>query len=144
MAGTSAALRARGFSGRIVGLEPEGANDTQQSLAKGERVSIAPPMTICDGLRSTTPGAITFPIMKKSMEGVVTVSDEEVIQGVAWLLNEQKILVEPSGAIAVAAWLAGKLNNPEHDPEMAEFAGDVVLLVSGGNVDPELALNWMK
>jgi len=144
MAGVSSGLRARGFGGRIVGIEPEDANDTQQSLAAGQRVSIQCPMTLCDGLRSTTPGALTFPILKKCLEGIVTVSDEEVLAAVTWLLNEMKLLVEPSGAVAVAAWMNGKLNHPEHDSESPEFAGDVVLIVSGGNVDPKLALSWLK
>ncbi|HYG77849.1 MAG TPA: threonine/serine dehydratase [Planctomycetota bacterium] len=144
MGGIAAGLRARGFGGRIVGIEPEDANDTQQSLAKGERVSIPSPMTVCDGLRSTTPGQLTFPLLKKCLEGVVTVSDEEVLGAVSWLLSEVKLMVEPSGAVAVAAWLNGKLTNPDHDPESPEHAGDVVLVVSGGNVDPKVALNWIK
>jgi threonine dehydratase len=144
MAGVSASLRARGFGGRIAGIEPEAANDTQQSLTKGEPVTIDSPMTICDGLRSTTPGKLTFPILKKCIEGITTVSDEEVQHAVAWLLGEMKLLVEPSGAVAVAAWMSGALNNPGHDPESQEHLGDVVLIVSGGNVDPKTVLSWLK
>ena len=140
MAGTSASLRARGFGGRIVGIEPEDANDTQLSLAAGERVSIDPPTTICDGLRATTPGALTFPILTKCLEGVVTVTDEEVSRAVRWLLTEMRILVEPSGAAAVAAWMSGMLYEPEHSPDSPEYAGDVVLIVSGGNVDPRMII----
>jgi len=144
MAGVSAALRVRGFTGRIMGVEPEEANDTQQSLALGEPVSIDSPMTICDGLRATSPGNLTFPILKKCLEGVVTVSDDQVRAAMTWLLAEMKLLVEPSGAVAVAAWMNGALDNPEHDPQKPEFGGDVVLVISGGNVDPKLALSWMK
>ena len=102
------------------------------------------PTTICDGLCSTTPGKLTFPILKKCLEGVVTVSDDQVRFAVSWLLSEMKLLVEPSGAVAVAAWMNGVLDNPEHDPQQPEFGGDVVLIISGGNVDPKLALSWMK
>jgi threo-3-hydroxy-L-aspartate ammonia-lyase len=144
MAGIAASLRARGFGGRIVGVEPDEANDTQQSLAVGEPVVINSPMTICDGLRSTTPGTLTFPILKKCLEGVVTVTDEQVQAAMVWLLSEMKLLVEPSGAVAVAAWMNGLLDKPEHNPAQPEFAGDVVLLISGGNVDPKLALSWLK
>jgi len=140
LSGTAASLRARGFSGRIVGVEPESANDTQQSLAAGKRVTTPVSDTICDGLRSTTPGAYTFPILKQCIEGVVTVSDAHVVQAIAWMLTEMKLLVEPSGAVAVAAWMTGALYNPAspQDP------GDVVLVVSGGNVDPKIILECMK
>jgi len=147
MAGTAAALRAAGFDGRIVGVEPEAANDTQQSLARGERVVIGYPTTICDGLCSTTPGKLTFPILRKCLEGVVTVSDDQVRSAVAWLLPEMKLLAEPSGAVAVAAWLCGSLDSPAQGSRGQEHAGslgDVVLVISGGNMDPRLALSWMK
>jgi threonine dehydratase len=144
MAGVSASLRARGFDGRIVGVEPEEANDTLQSLVLGERVAIDSPMTICDGLRSTTPGKLTFPILMKCLEGVVTVSDDQVRDAMSWLLTEMKLLVEPSGAVAVAAWMCGLLDSPPNAPPGGEHAGDVVLVISGGNVDARLALSWLK
>ena len=144
MAGTSASLRARGFGGRLVGIEPEDANDTQRSFARGECVTIDSPMTICDGLRATSPGKLTFPIMKKCMEGIVTATDDEVMFAVSWLMNEMKLLVEPSGAASVAAWLSGALDNPDHDSKNPEFAGDVVLILSGGNVDPKIAMSWVQ
>jgi len=137
MAGTSAALRARGFSGRIAGVEPQAASDTQKSFAAGERVETELGTTICDGLRSTKPGALTFPILKKCVDAITTVSDEEVQTAMKWLLAEMKILVEPSGAVAIAAWMNGKLSIHEHDPQNPDFAGDVILIVSGGNVDPK-------
>lgn len=144
MAGTSACLRSRGFAGRVAGVEPQSGDDTQRSFKSGKRETIPLPVTICDGLRATTPGALTFPILKKCLEGVVTVTDEQVMQACSWLLSEMKLLVEPSGAVAVAAWMTGALYKPEHDPADPEFAGDVVLLVSGGNVDPQALLEYMK
>jgi len=144
MAGLSAALRTRGFEGRIVGVEPEAANDTQRSLARGERVVIDCPATICDGLCSTTPGKLTFPILKKCLEGVVTVSDVQVRSAMSCLLSEMKLLVEPSGAVAVAAWMEGLLDGEAKGPQEQEHAGDVVLVLSGGNVSPRQVLAWMK
>jgi threonine dehydratase len=144
MSGTSAALRTRGFGGRVVGVEPADANDTQQSFAKGERVETPVSSTICDGLRCTIPGKLTFPIMQKSMEGIVTVEEADVVRAMAWMLNELKLLVEPSGAVAIAAWMTGALYNAEHNPESPEHAGDVVLIVSGGNIEPKLLLSALK
>ena len=91
-----------------------------------------------------TPGALTFPLIKKCMEGIVTVNDAEVVRAMAWTLNELKLLVEPSGAATIAAWMAGALYNPEHDPNSPEHAGDVVLIVSGGNIEPKLLLSALK
>ncbi len=144
MAGTGAALRARGFGGRVVGVEPEDAADTQQSLERGQRVSIGPSQTICDGLRATTPGELTFPILKKCLERVVTVGDPQVVQAVAWLLLDMKLVVEPSGAVAVAAWMSAVLSDSAHDSQSPEHAGDVVLIVSGGNVDPKIVLSCIR
>jgi threonine dehydratase len=127
MAGASAALRARGFSGRVVGVEPDNANDTAQSLAAGKRIQIALSNTICDGLRSTTPGALTFPILQRCLEGIATISDDAVTAAMSYLLNEMKLLVEPSGAVAVAAWMSGKIDSDPNNP------GDVILIISGGN-----------
>ena len=127
MAGTSAGLRARGFGGRIVGVEPEAGNDTQQSLGAGQRMQIGLPETICDGLRSTTPGALTFPVLQRCLEGVACVSDDAVVSAMGYLLSEMKLLVEPSGAVAVAAWMNGIIDSDPNDP------GDVILIISGGN-----------
>ena len=110
-------------------MEPEIANDAALSLAAGERVEIAPPDTIADGLRSTKPGALTFPIMRQHLESVLLVSEEEIKAAMRFLLTRMKILVEPSGAVAAAAVLFRKL------PAGVRRAG---VILSGGNVDPEL------
>src|SRR5262249_5583619 len=136
MGGTSAALRARGFSGRIVGIGPEDGNDTFQSFAAGKRVQIQLPLTACDGFRSSTRGRLTLPVLQQCLEGVLCVSDEAVTAAVRLMLREIKLLAEPSGAVAVAAWMSGILNADPDDP------GDIILVVSGGNIDPELALSW--
>jgi len=111
---------------RVFGVEPELANDTFQSLAKGERVTIPPPDTIADGLRSPSPGKITFPIIQEHVEKILLVTEEEIRATVRFLLERMKILVEPSGAVAPAAVLFGKL------PPGIKTAG---VVISGGNVD---------
>jgi threonine dehydratase len=113
---------------RIFGVEPELASDTFQSFAKGERVTIEPPDTIADGLRAPTPGKLTFPVIQRNVEQILLVSEEEIRSTMRFLLERMKILVEPSGAVAAAAVLFGKL------PAGIGGAG---VVISGGNVDGE-------
>jgi threonine dehydratase len=113
---------------RIFGVEPEGANDAFLSMRAGERVTVAHPETIADGLRAPRPGELTFPVLKKHVEQVVLVSDDEIRAAVKFLLLRLKILVEPSGAAPAAALLFHKL--PEN-------IGSVGVVLSGGNVDFE-------
>ncbi|MBZ5723392.1 MAG: threonine/serine dehydratase [Acidobacteriia bacterium] len=113
---------------RIFAAEPEGANDTFLSFAAGERVTVAHPQTIADGLRSPKPGELTFPVLQQLVERVVLVSDDEIRAAVKFLLLRLKILVEPSGAVPAAAVLFRKL------PETIRSVG---VVLSGGNVDFE-------
>jgi len=113
---------------RVFGAEPEGANDTFLSFAAGERVTVAHPNTIADGLRAPRPGQLTFPVLKKLVERVVLVSDDEIRAAVKFLLLRLKILVEPSGAVPAAAVLFRKL------PKEIRSVG---VVLSGGNVDLE-------
>jgi threonine dehydratase len=130
MAGCATAAAALQPGIRIFGVEADTANDTALSLARGERVQIGPPPTIADGIRNQTPGALTFPVLRRHLEGVLLVSDAEIEAAVRFLLFRAKLLVEPTGAVAAAAVLAGRLPLP---------AGSRVgVVLSGGNVDPEL------
>ncbi len=113
---------------RVFGAEPEGANDTFLSFVAGERIAVAHPDTIADGLRSPKPGEFTFPVVKRLVERIVLVSDDEIRAAVKFLLLRLKILVEPSGAAAVAAVLFRKL---------PAGIGSVGVVISGGNVDFE-------
>ena len=113
---------------RIFGVEPETAADTYLSLQAGRRVEVPNPPTIADGLRSPTPGEITFPVIREHVEEVLLVSEREIRETVKFLLMRMKILAEPSGAVAAAAVLYGKL------PAGVERAG---VVLSGGNVDFE-------
>ena len=111
---------------RIFGVEPELANDTYLSLAKGERVTNPRSATIADGLGSPSPGKLTFPIIQKHVEKILLVTEDEIKATVRFLLERMKILVEPSGATAAAAILFGKL------PKEIRTAGTIL---TGGNVD---------
>jgi threonine dehydratase len=110
----------------VFGVEPELANDWFQSLQRGERIEIAPPPTIADGLRTPVPGKITFPIVQQLVQQVLTVTEEEIKQTVRFLLSRMKIIAEPSGAVGAAAVLHRKIS-----PEIKS----VGILISGGNVD---------
>lgn len=127
-AGVSTAAKALNPRVRCFAVEPETADDTQQSFRKGERVAIGPPPTIADGLRVQSPGALTFPILQQIAEDVLTVSDEEIVEAMKFMLIRMKLLVEPSGAAAAAAVLNRKL------PKNAERVG---VVLSGGNIDAE-------
>jgi len=112
----------------IYGVEPETGNDVQQSLERGSIVEIAVPKTIADGLQTTAPGKITFPILQRHVREVVTVSDDELRGAMRFAFERMKIVVEPSGAAGLAAVLFRKL--PLEGKRVA-------VVISGGNVDAE-------
>ncbi len=111
---------------RIFGVEPAAANDTYLSFAAGKRIGISAPDTIADGLRSPSPGELTFPVIQKHVEQIELVTEDEIKATVKFLLTRMKILVEPSGAVSAAAALFGKL---------PAGLGRVGIVLSGGNVD---------
>jgi threo-3-hydroxy-L-aspartate ammonia-lyase len=115
---------------QVFGVETESANDTYLSLRKGARVTIPPPPTIADGIRLTTPGALTFPIVKASVNDVLLVSDDEVREAVRFLALRAHVVAEPTGAVAAAAVLFGRAPLPP--------GARVGVVLSGGNVDPEV------
>ncbi len=126
-AGASTAAKALRPEIRCFPVESELSDDTRQSFLKGERVRIAPPPTIADGMRTQSPGALTFPVLQRTAEDVLTVSEDEIVETMRFIIFRMKILVEPTGAVAAAA-LFGKL------PSGITRAG---VVISGGNVDPE-------
>jgi threonine dehydratase len=128
-AGVASAAKSMNQKIRCFPVEPETGDDTRRSFLKGERVSIPPPPTIADGLRVQIPGKLTFPILQKLAEDVLTVTDEEIIETLRFFLFRMKILVETSGATAAAAVMFGKL------PANVKRVG---VVLSGGNIDPDL------
>ncbi|HJU91761.1 MAG TPA: threonine/serine dehydratase [Pyrinomonadaceae bacterium] len=128
-AGVATAAKALNPKIKCYPVEPDTADDTRQSLLKGQRVSIPPPPTIADGLRVTIPGRLTFPIIQRIADDVLTVTDEEIIATVKFILFRMKMLVETSGATAAAAVMFKKL------PADVKRVG---VVLSGGNIDPDL------
>ncbi|HEY6119951.1 MAG TPA: threonine/serine dehydratase [Pyrinomonadaceae bacterium] len=125
-AGVSFAAKELNSRLRCFPVEPDTGDDTRQSFLRGERITIPPPPTIADGLRVQSPGALTFPLLQKNAEEVLTVSDDEIVETMKFLLFRMKLLVEPSGAAAAAAVLKRKL------PVGVKKVG---VILSGGNID---------
>ena len=109
---------------RVVGVEPEAGDDTRRSLAAGERVHVGVPRTIADGLGAPEPGELTFEVNRRLVDDVVTVSDDEILDAMAFLFDRLKLVVEPSGAVGIAALLTGRIG----------ASGNVGVVLSGGNV----------
>jgi threo-3-hydroxy-L-aspartate ammonia-lyase len=128
-AGVASAAKALNPQVRCFPVEPATADDTRQSFLKGERVSIPPPPTIADGLRVQIPGKLTFPIVQQLAEDVLTVTDEEILETLRFILFRMKLLVETSGVAAAAAVMFHKL------PSDVNRVG---VVLSGGNIDPDL------
>ncbi len=125
---SGSALAAHGIDARtaVWGVEPEAGNDVQQSLARGERVVIDVPDTIADGLQTQSPGEITFGVLRAHAAGIATVTDDELVATMRVLFERCKLVVEPSGAAALAAVLHEKI------PVRGKRVG---VVLSGGNVD---------
>ncbi|MBA3712717.1 MAG: threonine/serine dehydratase [Pyrinomonadaceae bacterium] len=128
-AGASTAAKGIKPQIRCFPVESELSDDTRQSFVKGERVCIPPPPTIADGMRTQAPGALTFPVLQRTAEDVLTVSEDEIIETLRFILFRMKTLVEPTGAVAAAAVLFGKL------PANIRRIG---VVLSGGNVDADV------
>ncbi|MCH8865510.1 MAG: threonine/serine dehydratase [Proteobacteria bacterium] len=129
-AGSSVALKARLPDVAIYTVEPEEFDDTARSLDCGERVSNASTArSICDALLPDTPGENTFEIMRRLVSAGLVVNDEEVRTAMRFAFRHLKLVVEPGGAVALAAVLAGKVSTADKT---------TVVVLSGGNVDVEL------
>ena len=126
-AGVSTAVKALLPEVSVIGVEPAGADDTRQSLRAGRRVTLAEPVTIADGLLAQQPGELTFAVNSRLLEDVVTVSEEAILETMRFCFARLKIVVEPSGAVALAALRTGAVS----------AAGRrTAVVLSGGNIDP--------
>lgn len=132
VSGVATAIKALSPATRIWSAEPATHDDTKRSLEKGARVANAPDArSICDAIVTPTPGQVTFPINQALLAGGLAVTDEEVLDAVAYSLETLKLVVEPGAAVALAAVLSGKL------PTQGRT---IAVVMSGGNVDfPMLA-----
>ncbi|HZT13520.1 MAG TPA: threo-3-hydroxy-L-aspartate ammonia-lyase [Candidatus Baltobacteraceae bacterium] len=112
----------------MYGVEPEAGNDVQRSLAAGKIVHTEVPRTIADGLQTQAPGELTFGILREHVSGVVTVTDDQLVRAMRFAFERMKLVIEPSGAAALAAVMFGALD------VRGKRAG---VIVSGGNIDAE-------
>ncbi|CAG2354331.1 MULTISPECIES: threonine ammonia-lyase [Burkholderia] len=130
VAGVATAINAYCRQARLYAVEPKGFDDHARSLAKGEQVTnAAGARSICDALQVASPGKLTFPINKRLLAGSLVVDDDEVRRAMRVAFETLKLVVEPGGAVPLAAVLAGKL---------AIAGKTVVLVLSGGNVDHDI------
>jgi threonine dehydratase len=123
IAGSATIAKALGV-GRVIGVEPAAGDDTKRSLAAGERVRIDVPRTIADGLQANEPGRLTFEVVSRLVDEIVTVTDAELVEAMRFAFERIKLVLEPSGAAGIAALLSGAVTSP----------GRVGVVLSGGNV----------
>jgi len=129
ISGVAVAVKSRNPAVKVIGVEPQGANDAYRSLREGTLVTLEHPDTIADGLRSQHLGALTYQVIKRYVDDIVLVSDEEILDTVRILAENEKLVVEPSGAVAAAALRLRRAGS---------FTGPAVALLSGGNIEPAL------
>jgi len=131
MSGTALTVSELFPKAKIIGAEPEGADDAYRSIQEGRIIPSVNPRTICDGLLSSL-GDRTFPIIRKRVEQIITVSDDAIISAMRHIWERMKIVVEPSAAVPFGALLEAKI----------DLAGKRIgIIISGGNVDLE-KLPW--
>ena len=131
-AGVATAVKALVPTAKVIGVEPELAADAKESLESGELVEWSPELTartMCDGLRTNSLGPLPFVHLRAFMDRIVTVSEAEIADAVRRLAGLARLVVEPSGAVGMAAHLSGRVTAVD---------GPRVIIISGGNVDPEL------
>jgi threonine dehydratase len=131
--GVAVAVKSLRPDARVIGVEPELAANARESLSRGEIVTwpaATTGRTIADGQRVTHIGRIPFELLRRHLDGVVAVSDDEIARAMVRAAREARLVLEPSGATALAAWLF-------HSAELPAY-GRVVCILTGGNVDPAL------
>ena len=133
VSGTALACRSLRPGVRVIGAEPRGADDAFRSLRDGRIYPSENPRTIADGLR-TSLGTLTFPIIRRCVERIVTVEEESIVEAMRTVWERMKILIEPSAAVPFAAVLEGGLENRSRR---------IGIILSGGNVDLD-GLPWRK
>ena len=126
LAGCALSAAERAPACRVFGVEPEAGDDGRRSLREGRVVTIPVPRTIADGAQSTYLGRLTFAIIRERVADIVTVSDDELVETMRFFATRMKLVVEPTGCLAAAAVLHGKIDVRDKR---------VGVVISGGNVD---------
>lgn len=129
---SGSAIAAKGLfpSCKVIGVEPEGADDAVRSYRNGEIVRIEQPKTVADGVRTNALGSINFSIIKELVDDMVSISDEDIIKTMHFMWSRMKIVVEPTGAVSLAPILNNRLELRDKK---------IGVIISGGNVDIEEA-----
>ncbi len=135
LSGSSIAARALARGCKVIGVEPEGADDAARSFRSGRLERCDRPETIADGARTPSLGEIPFAIIRRNVDDIVTVADREIVAAMKFLWERMKLVVEPTGALGLAGALAGKV---------AVSGRAVGVIVSGGNVDLADAADLMR
>jgi threonine dehydratase len=133
LSGTAIAARAVEPGCRVIGVEPEVADDATRSFRTGTLQTVHNPKTIADGTRTPSLGKVTFPLVLEYVADMTTVSEEAIAEAVRFLFYRMKLVVEPSGALGVAALLSGAVARSSGEP-LGENAR-VGVILSGGNID---------
>jgi threonine dehydratase len=126
IAGCATVVKALCPHARVIGVEPQAGDDYRRSLAAGRRVAIDVPRTIADALQAPTPGELTFEVNRLLLDGIVTVSDAQLVQAMQFSFERLKLVLEPGGAAALAALLSGVVQ--------LQPGSRVGVILSGGNV----------
>ncbi|WP_110748834.1 threo-3-hydroxy-L-aspartate ammonia-lyase [Phyllobacterium leguminum] len=126
LSGSALAARALAPQCKIYGVEPEAGNDGQQSFRSGEIVRIATPKTIADGAQTTSLGNLTFPIIRRDVDDILTASDDALVEAMRFFASRMKMIVEPTGCLAFAG-------ARQFGPQLK--GQRVGVIVTGGNVD---------
>ena len=135
IAGTATAVKALSPRTRVIGVEPQASDDVVRSLASGRRERVEVGATIADGQQTATPGELTWPVIQRLVDQVVTVSDEQIVGAMRVLFERCKLVAEPSGASALAALLSGTVSLP---------GKRVGVVVSGGNIGAHAFATLMR
>jgi len=125
ISGCATVAKAQSDPPRVIGVEPAAGDDVARSLAEHRIIEIPTPRTIADGQQTTSPGELTFAVMQQRVDGIVLVSDEEIVRAMRFAFERLKIVLEPSGASALTAVLAGHLDVTDQR---------VGVILSGGNI----------
>lgn len=137
ISGVSTAVKALRPDALVIGVEPELAADAQQSLRQGRRITWTPEQTyrtVADGLRTTALGVHPWEHVRRHVDDIVTVSDQQIRSAMRHLALAGRLVVEPSGAVAVAAWMN----------DLVPAGAVSAAIVSGGSVDPELLAGVLR
>ena len=125
LSGCAVAARAMSANCRVIGIEPKSADDAAKSFHSGKLHTVTNPPTIADGTRTPSLGKVTFPLVLEYVDDMQTVSESAIMDAVKFLFYRMKLVVEPSGALGVAALLSGEV----------QARGRVGIILSGGNID---------